>query len=79
MTYGRESGDAMADDCYTNGNAKIQGTEGDLKTALQTWWQQQKTSTASSMFQDAKHGRNMLGKIAKFHFKTTHMILHKSL
>ena len=32
-------------DCYNNGNALIQGPIGVLKTELQAWWQQQKSSS----------------------------------
>lgn len=33
-------------DCYTNGNAFIQGPPSTLKTELQTWWQQQQAKQA---------------------------------
>ncbi|HEX3642712.1 MAG TPA: hypothetical protein VHV10_15610 [Ktedonobacteraceae bacterium] len=39
-------------DCYTNGNAFIQGPAGVLKTELQTWWQEQKASPAAPILQD---------------------------
>jgi len=38
--------------CYTNGNALIQGPAGVLKTELQTWWKQQKASLAAPILQD---------------------------
>jgi len=38
--------------CYTNGNALIQGPAGALKMELQTWWKQQKASPAAPILQD---------------------------
>ncbi len=40
-------------DCYTNGNALIQGSTGTLRTDLQDWWQQQKASLASPLLEEA--------------------------
>jgi ribonuclease HIII len=40
-------------DCYTNGNALIQGPAGALKTDLQNWWKQRKASPASPLFEEA--------------------------
>ncbi|GAC1565944.1 MAG: hypothetical protein NVS2B2_37790 [Ktedonobacteraceae bacterium] len=36
-------------DCFTNGNALIQGPLGTLRTELQKWWKQQKESATSSL------------------------------
>lgn len=41
----------VAIDCYTNGNALIQGSAGALKTDLQSWWEQQKASPDSPLFE----------------------------
>jgi len=41
----------VAIDCYTNGNALIQGLAGALKTDLQSWWEQQKASPDSPLFE----------------------------
>lgn len=35
-------------DCFTNGNALIQGSAGTLRTELQTWWKQQKEVVTAS-------------------------------
>ena len=35
-------------DCFTNGNALIQGSAGTLRTELQTWWKQQKEGATAS-------------------------------
>ncbi len=40
-------------DCYTNGNALIQGSAGPLKADLQYWWKQQKASLTSPLFEEA--------------------------
>jgi ribonuclease HIII len=41
-------------DCYTNGNAFIQGAAGSLKTDLQNWWKQQRASPASPLLETAE-------------------------
>jgi len=53
-------------DCYTNGNALIQGPAGTLKTELQTWWKQQKASPASPMLQDADIPPSLRTTVEKF-------------
>jgi hypothetical protein len=40
-------------DCYTNGNALIQGPAGALKTDLQNWWKERKASPTSPLFEEA--------------------------
>lgn len=44
----------VAIDCYTNGNALIQGLTGALKTDLQNWWEQQKASPDSPLIEKAE-------------------------
>ncbi len=46
-------------DCYTNGNARIQGPAGTLKTDLQNWWKQRKASPASPLFEEADLSANV--------------------
>jgi hypothetical protein len=41
-------------DCYTNGNALIQGSAGTLKTDLQNWWQRLKASPFSPLLEQAE-------------------------
>ncbi|HEU5384053.1 MAG TPA: hypothetical protein VFV38_52330 [Ktedonobacteraceae bacterium] len=43
----------VAIDCYTNGNALIQGAPGALKTDVQSWWEQQKASPDSPLLEKA--------------------------
>lgn len=38
-------------DCYTNGNALVQGSVGALKTDLQSWWELQKASSDSPLLE----------------------------
>jgi hypothetical protein len=41
-------------DCYTNGNALIQGSAGMLRTDLQNWWQREKASPSSPLLEQAE-------------------------
>ena len=45
--------------CYTNGNALVQGPTGALKADLQNWWNQQKASPASPLFEEAALSNTM--------------------
>jgi len=53
-------------DCYTNGNALIQGPAGALKTELQTWWKQQKASPAAPILQDRVVPPSLRTTVEKF-------------
>lgn len=48
--------------CYTNGNAYIQGAAGALKTGLQNWWQQQQASHQQEKEVVAHIGTDEVGK-----------------
>ncbi len=53
--------------CYTNGNALIQGPQGALKTELQNWWTQQKASSASPLFEEADLSAEVKAIVEAFH------------
>jgi len=53
-------------DCYTNGNALIQGSADALKTELQTWWKQQKASLASPILQEGVVPPSLRTTVEKF-------------
>lgn len=53
-------------DCYTNGNALIQGPAGVLKTELQTWWKQQKASPSAPVLQDGVVPPSLRTTVEKF-------------
>ena len=53
-------------DCYTNGNALIQGPAGVLKTELQTWWKQQKASPSAPILQDGVVPPSLRTTVEKF-------------
>lgn len=56
----------IAVDCYTNGNALIQGPAGALKTQMQNWWQQRKASPASPLFEEADLSANVKAIVEAF-------------
>ena len=52
-------------DCFTTGNALIQGPPGTLRTELQTWWKQQKESEVASQ-EDAELSSSVKSKVEAF-------------